>query len=257
MLPERLRMLRKNKDLTMKEFGKLFGLAETTISGYENGHREPDYETLQKFATFFKVTVDYLLGQDDSIYVVDKEKIVNLIDSVNRNRVNVVKPERLRSGKYRSKKLYTPKSNVSSEYVTNILNDFVDGNLMMIPVIDSVRPHQTIEMIYESADNKELIESELIRGYDAFILRIKDDCMNGDQIYEGDRVVVLYTPNFSPSDICVVSIGNEEATLKRVKQQGDFCIITPSNPEMEPIIYPTEDVCVIGIVVEARRRLRR
>ncbi|WP_018130974.1 helix-turn-helix domain-containing protein [Effusibacillus pohliae] len=61
MFGERLRQLRKQKNLTMKEFGKKFGLAESTISGYENGTRTPDLETIEKFADFFGVTVDYLV----------------------------------------------------------------------------------------------------------------------------------------------------------------------------------------------------
>ena len=48
----------------MKELGKRMNLAESTISLYENGQREPDLSTLQKLAEFFNVTVDYLMGRD-------------------------------------------------------------------------------------------------------------------------------------------------------------------------------------------------
>lgn len=60
----RLRQLRQNKKLTMKELGEKFNLAESTISGYELGHRKPDTEMLRKLADFFEVTSDYLLGRD-------------------------------------------------------------------------------------------------------------------------------------------------------------------------------------------------
>ena len=63
MLGSRLRELRKNKRLTMKEFGVKFNLAESTISGYENGTRKPDIDQVKKFADFFEVTTDYILGQ--------------------------------------------------------------------------------------------------------------------------------------------------------------------------------------------------
>ena len=62
----RIRMLRKEKGLTMKAFGSLFALSESTISLYENGKHNPDVETMQKFADFFNVTVDYLLGREDT-----------------------------------------------------------------------------------------------------------------------------------------------------------------------------------------------
>lgn len=65
MLNIKLRELRKEKRLTMKELGKILSLAEPTISGYENGTRSPDYETLNKIADVFNVSTDYLLGRTD------------------------------------------------------------------------------------------------------------------------------------------------------------------------------------------------
>ena len=58
----RIRWLRKQKGLTMKQLGAVLGLAESTISQYENGHREPDLKTITKLADCFGVTVDYLLN---------------------------------------------------------------------------------------------------------------------------------------------------------------------------------------------------
>lgn len=62
----RLRKLRKDKRLTMKDFGAKFNLAESTISGYENGTRNPDLVTIDKIAKFFDVSVDYLMGRTDN-----------------------------------------------------------------------------------------------------------------------------------------------------------------------------------------------
>lgn len=67
MFGKRLRALRKEQKLTMKEFGEKFSLAESTISGYENGNRKPDMDILSKFADFFNVSTDYLLGRTDEI----------------------------------------------------------------------------------------------------------------------------------------------------------------------------------------------
>ncbi|MCH4568234.1 helix-turn-helix transcriptional regulator [Bacillus sp. ES1-5] len=41
---------------------KQLGIARTTYAMYEQGNREPDYNTLIKLATFFEVSIDYLLG---------------------------------------------------------------------------------------------------------------------------------------------------------------------------------------------------
>ena len=66
MYGERIRALRKERKLTMKKFGEKFNLAESTISGYENETRKPDLQTINKFADYFGVNADYLLGRSDN-----------------------------------------------------------------------------------------------------------------------------------------------------------------------------------------------
>ncbi len=63
---KRLRQLRKEKDISQEELGKVLSLTKASISLYESGKREPDFETLQKIASFFNVTTDYLLGRTDN-----------------------------------------------------------------------------------------------------------------------------------------------------------------------------------------------
>lgn len=63
---EKLRALRKAQDLTMKQFGEIIGVSESTISLYENGKRQPDFTTLKKIADYFSVTIDYLLDRDNT-----------------------------------------------------------------------------------------------------------------------------------------------------------------------------------------------
>lgn len=61
----RIREARKAKGLTMKVLGQKIGVAESTVSMYENGKREPDHATLIKIANTLEVSVDYLLCQTD------------------------------------------------------------------------------------------------------------------------------------------------------------------------------------------------
>lgn len=58
----RIASLRKERNLTQKEFGAIIGVAQNTICNWENGKREPDYESLKKMAFFFGCSTDYLLG---------------------------------------------------------------------------------------------------------------------------------------------------------------------------------------------------
>ena len=51
--------------MTQEELGKKINVTKVSISGYENGNRTPDMETLQKIAEVFDVSIDYLLGRAD------------------------------------------------------------------------------------------------------------------------------------------------------------------------------------------------
>lgn len=67
MFAERLKQLRKEKKgLTQEMVAKQIGIAKTTYSAYEQGKRQPDYDTLNHLAEYFNASVDYLLGNTSS-----------------------------------------------------------------------------------------------------------------------------------------------------------------------------------------------
>lgn len=70
---QKLKTLRKRKNMSQKEFAKFFGLAESTISMYERDERRPDFDLLNKFADYFEVSTDYLLGRTDSSLLTQQE----------------------------------------------------------------------------------------------------------------------------------------------------------------------------------------
>ena len=63
---ERLRDLRKTSGLTQKQLSQDLALGESTVSMYEQGSREPDFELLTRIADYFNVDVNYLLGRIDA-----------------------------------------------------------------------------------------------------------------------------------------------------------------------------------------------
>ena len=65
MLPERLRELRTEAGLSQEQLAGILSLHKSTVSLYENGRREPDDDTMQRIAAYFRVSVDYLLGRTD------------------------------------------------------------------------------------------------------------------------------------------------------------------------------------------------
>ncbi len=62
---ENLKYIRKNNNLTLKQLSEKLDIAESTLSMYENGKREPDFQTLNKLADFFGVTIDFLLDRNN------------------------------------------------------------------------------------------------------------------------------------------------------------------------------------------------
>lgn len=61
----RLKKLRKEKNISQLKLAIDLNMNQNSISRYENCEREADYETLIKFADYFDVSLDYLLGRCD------------------------------------------------------------------------------------------------------------------------------------------------------------------------------------------------
>lgn len=58
----RLRQLRKDKNLTQQQLASMIGVKNSVISFYEVGERMPSPDALRKLALALHVTTDYLLG---------------------------------------------------------------------------------------------------------------------------------------------------------------------------------------------------
>ena len=61
----RLKQLRNERKINQRELAKYLKVAPSTISMYENGQREPNFEVLEVLADFFNVDMNYLLGKTD------------------------------------------------------------------------------------------------------------------------------------------------------------------------------------------------
>ncbi len=61
----RLKELRKKKHISQLKLALDLNMNQNTISRYETMERQADYETLIRFADYFGVTLDYLLGRSD------------------------------------------------------------------------------------------------------------------------------------------------------------------------------------------------
>lgn len=69
---ERLREIRKEMGLTQDEFAKLLGSSKQILSRYELEQRSPKIDQVRKYAEKLKVSVDYLLGDNEAEAVYDE-----------------------------------------------------------------------------------------------------------------------------------------------------------------------------------------
>lgn len=63
----RLRQVRKQKEITLKEVAEDTGISEQVLSYYENEKREPKKETWIKLGDYYCVPVAYLMGLPDEL----------------------------------------------------------------------------------------------------------------------------------------------------------------------------------------------
>lgn len=64
VLGERLKKLRLENCLRQDQVARLVQVERSTVSLWENGLRQPAYQTLVRLADVYGVTTDFLLGRD-------------------------------------------------------------------------------------------------------------------------------------------------------------------------------------------------
>ena len=98
MLNNNLKWCREELEMTQKELGYVFGVHETTISGWETGKDTIPLKKLIKFCNLYNYSLDFAIGlsrQDDkhhNIDKVDKKKIGNNLKKL-RTKLNLTQQE--------------------------------------------------------------------------------------------------------------------------------------------------------------------
>jgi len=62
---ERLKELRKSKNITQKDFATILHVTERAYQNYEMNSSTPNYKLLLTIADYFNVSLDYLVGRTD------------------------------------------------------------------------------------------------------------------------------------------------------------------------------------------------
>ena len=61
-----IKTMRSSRNLTQADLASQLNVAKSTVGMWENGHREPDLDTLEALADLFNVPMSSLLGEENS-----------------------------------------------------------------------------------------------------------------------------------------------------------------------------------------------
>ena len=66
IVAKRLRELRHSVNLSQAKLAKAIGLQQSAVNRYENNQTDPSCDTLLRYADYFDVSADYILGRTEN-----------------------------------------------------------------------------------------------------------------------------------------------------------------------------------------------
>lgn len=139
------------------------------------------------------------------------------------------------------------KSELTDEQASNLYE--VSPRTVRIPVLGKIACGKPL-MVNENFEGYVYRSPESLPSGEIICLIAKGDSM-APTIPVGAEVLIRKQDNAENGDVVAVRInGDEEATLKRLKRQGENIILMPDNPAYEPILVDEDNpITLIGKVV--------
>lgn len=128
----------------------------------------------------------------------------------------------------------------------------VASNDMVFPLVGKIAAGQPIEAL----ENVEYIDfNQHFSGrHRRYLLQVTGDSMIEAGIFDTDWVLIEQCQSAHNGDIVVALIEGYEATLKRfIKNPDGTVALIPENKNMQPMVYPAEQVTVQGRLVAQMR----
>jgi phage repressor protein C with HTH and peptisase S24 domain len=221
-IAERLNFLINSLKINIKEFSQRVGIPYTTMLDYCKGKSLPGAESLEKIATVFHVSLNWLLTGEGEPFI--KKQEPTLVSE---------KPSEYNSGY-----VYIPVS-----------EGHISAGAGLIPVTDiEIRLAFREDWVKRKGDPKKMV-----------LIRVKGDSME-PTFYSGDIVLVDTNKNFVDIEggIYAITIDNK-IMVKRIQvlyNEGKLKIIS-DNPRYEPIIISPENIIINGKVIWFAREIEK
>ena len=195
-IASQIKKLRNGRGWTQPQLADKLSVSKQTISNWETGIKVPRMGSLQKLADLFNVKIGEITNASIEY---DDASILN-------------KPSNI---------IY-PLSDSLQRVRIPIIGEIACG--------DPITAEENIEGYTEETFEKPIPSGTL------FALRCKGHSME-PTIHDGSLVTIRDQPTVEDGEIAAVLVdGDNEATLKRVKHQGDLIMLMPDNKEYDPII---------------------
>ncbi len=122
-----------------------------------------------------------------------------------------------------------------------------------LPLLGRIAAGRPVEAV--PTEETIAVPSDLVAGRGrTFVLKIQGDSMIGDQIRDGDYVILEERRTARDGETVVALVDGADATLKKIYRDGPTVRLVPANPALVPIVVPADRVQVQGVVVALIRR---
>ena len=199
----RLKEALDSSGLSQAELARRANIGRNSISDYLKGKYEAKQDKLHALAQVLNVDEGWLMGYD----VKQGRKV-------------------------------TSETNLPTNFVYPLGDDFERISIPLIGEIacgDPITAEENIEGYVE-----EIFEKPVPKG-NLFALRCKGKSME-PTIHDGSIVTIREQPTVEDGEIAAVLVdGDNEATLKRIKHQGNLIMLMPDNKEFDPIILDKDN----------------
>ncbi len=122
-----------------------------------------------------------------------------------------------------------------------------------VRIMGCIRAGSPVEAI-EDDHGTIAVKRDLLRGREAFALKVDGTSMVNAGILDGDYVIVLQQETAEDGDV-VVALIDGEATLKRLRLERDCVRLDPANDSLRPIYVDPINLRLQGKIVAVHRVL--
>ncbi|MCL1862849.1 MAG: LexA family transcriptional regulator [Defluviitaleaceae bacterium] len=250
MIAERLRILRKEKNMSKRELVSKLPLNYSTYANYESGFREPNSEVLQLLARHYNVSLDYLLGVSENRKKADEIAILNeeennhikkyrQLDTHGREVVDLVLGKEVERVSFLSTRDESYNA-VDDKWVTlRVYNQRASAGLGSYLSDDSDSDYEEMRFVATQVSKKA-----------DFCVRIRGESME-PKICDGDIVFVKAVPKVDPDNVGVF-VYDGEAYCKRLRidQKRNAIILESLNKSFAPKqITQPDSLRTVGLVI--------